>query len=154
MAGGNVADLMAQHSRQLGFIVHQRNKLPGRVDVAARDRESVVDTGIHQPDLKILACIAEARLHRDVLADLLHIVGMAAGHAAAEFCQQLRIGLCALLCLGLADWRIGAGYVSAADSGTTAQRKCECGAGCQRREFRGDPFRQFCLGEAHRYFPP
>jgi len=85
MARGDMADFMPQHGCQLGFVVHQRHQLPGGVDIAARHREGIVDGRIEQADGEAFACVAKARLHRDILAHLLDIERMGTRHRAAEF---------------------------------------------------------------------
>ena len=40
--GGDMTDFMAHDEGEFGFIIHQCNQLPGYIDIAARDGESVI----------------------------------------------------------------------------------------------------------------
>ena len=90
MARGDVADLVAEHAGELGLVVHQRDQLAGGVDIAAGDREGVVDRRVEQSDGEVAPGIAQARLERDGLADHSNIARLGPGHRAAEFGDQLR----------------------------------------------------------------
>ena len=114
VARRHMTDLMSEDRREFGLIVHQRDQLPRRVDIAAGDGEGVVDRAVEKRNGKRFTCIAEARLDGDVLADLLHILRMAAAHRPAEFGEQLRVRFSAHLRLALRYRRRGAGDISSA----------------------------------------
>src|SRR3546814_18450130 len=44
----DMSDLVPQHARQFGLVVHQRHELAGDIDIAAGDREGVVDRRVEQ----------------------------------------------------------------------------------------------------------
>ena len=91
MARGDMADFVSEHSGQFGLAVHQRHQLAGGVDIAARHREGIVHRRIEQADGKARARVAEARLHRDILAHLLDIGRLGPAHRAPEFGKELRV---------------------------------------------------------------
>ena len=93
MLRSDMASLMAQHSSKFCLVVHQSDELAGDIDIAARNCESVVDRRIEQGDGEIAAGVGQTRLHRDVLADTFNIACLRTSHRAAEFGNQLRMGL-------------------------------------------------------------
>ncbi len=103
MARGDVAYLMSKHASQLSLVIHQTDELSCRVNVATWDREGVIHRAVKQGDAKRIASVAQSRLDRDRLADGFHIGSLGPCHGPAEFLEDLDVGLCALLRLGLAD---------------------------------------------------
>ena len=136
VARRHMTDLMSEDRREFGLIVHQRDQLPRRVDIAAGDGEGVVYRAVEQRNGKRFTCIAEARLDGDVLADLLHILRMAAAHRPAEFGEQLRVRFGAHLRLALRDRRRGAGDIPSAHAAGKRQREGGNGGGCGKLDAR------------------
>ncbi len=93
VAGGDMADFMAHHERQLGFVVHQRHELAGDIDIAAGDGEGIVGVGIEQGDGVIARPCRQPRLHGDTLPDAAHIGRLRAIIGAAELRDELRVRL-------------------------------------------------------------
>ena len=120
MARGDMADLVAEHGRQLCLVVHQRDELARGVDVPAGNREGVVHRAVDHRHGEIVARAGKVRLDGDVLADLAHIMRLRPLHRAAELGQQLRMQFLALLRLGRSDRRARVGDVG--DGGATGQR--------------------------------
>jgi len=94
------AEIEYEHAGEFGLVVHQRNQLPGHVDVAAGDRERVVDLAVEQRHGEGRLRIGQTRLQGDVPADLLDVGGLRAGHRPAELVEQLLVILGTLLRLG------------------------------------------------------
>ncbi|PHK24698.1 hypothetical protein VF10_10945, partial [Nostoc linckia z13] len=101
VARGDMADLVAEHRGEFGFVVHQRDELARDIDIAARDREGVVDRRVEQGDPEVARRVRQARLDRDPLPDLGHIGILRAAIGAAIFLEQLRMRLGALPHLAL-----------------------------------------------------
>src|SRR3546814_9508715 len=66
----DMSDLVPQHARQFGLVVHQRHELAGDIDIAAGDREGVVDRRVEQGDGEIAARSEE---HTSELQSLMRI---------------------------------------------------------------------------------
>src|SRR5690606_37119202 len=82
-------------------------QLASDVDVAARNRERVVDRAVEQSDGERGLRIGQPRLQCDVAAHLRHVVGLRAAHRPAKFLQQLLVVLGALPGFGFGYRRAG-----------------------------------------------
>src|SRR3546814_1700694 len=85
-----MADLVPERAGQLRLVVHQRHQLTRDVDITPGDREGVVHGRIEQGDGEVARRSRQARLHRDILSDAVHISGLWPFVGAAEFLEQLR----------------------------------------------------------------
>ena len=136
MARGDMADLVPEHAGQFGFIVHQRDQLARRVDIATGDRESVVHRAVEQRNRERFARIAKPGLNRNVLAHLLDILRMAAANRAAEFGEQLRMRFGAHLCFALRNRGGCARNVAPAHAAGQRQRQSGDGGGGGKSDAR------------------
>ena len=93
MTGRDMRHFMPHHEGQFSLVVHQRQQLPGDVDIAAGYGEGVVHIGIQQSDCVIRRPRAAARLHGNLLANGPHIIRHRPAHGATELLQDLRMGL-------------------------------------------------------------
>src|SRR4029079_10029005 len=57
---GDMADLVPEREGELGLVIHQRHELAGDINVAAGDREGVLDGGIEQGEVERLPGIGDA----------------------------------------------------------------------------------------------
>src|SRR4051812_22108178 len=66
-------DLVAQGEGELRLIAHQGHQLSRDIDVAAGDRESVLDCRVERGEMERLSGGGDARISRDPAADRLDI---------------------------------------------------------------------------------
>ena len=93
MTGRDMRHFMPHHEGQFSLVVHQRQQLPGDVDIAAGYGEGVVHIGIQQGDGVVRRPRAATRLHGNLLANAPHIIRHRPAHGATELLQDLRMGL-------------------------------------------------------------
>src|SRR5690606_15811509 len=100
MACCDMANLMAKHPGEFGLVIHQRNQLARDVDISAWHGEGIVYRTVEQRDVESGLGIRKSGLDGDVLANLLDIGSLRAGHRSPEFVQELLMILGALLRFG------------------------------------------------------
>ncbi len=105
VARRDMRDLVAQHRGQFGLVVHQRDELARRIDIAAGDREGVVHRAVEQGHVERVGIRRKPRLHRRAPPDPLDIGGLRPGISTAKFGDQPGICLRALLALRCGDRR-------------------------------------------------
>ena len=65
----DVADFVAEREGELGLVVHQAHQLPRDVNIAAREREGVLDRRIERREMQRLARVRDSGLASDAPTD-------------------------------------------------------------------------------------
>ena len=91
VVGGDMADLVAEREGELGFVVHQPHQLARDVDIAAGDRESVLDRRVERREVERLAGVGDAGICADAAADRFDVSRARAGLGAAELLDDRRM---------------------------------------------------------------
>ena len=87
----DMADLVSEREGELGFIVHQAEQLPSDVNIAARDRKSVLDGGVERGEVQRLGGIGDAGLSANAPSYGFDISGPRPGFGAAQLLDHCRI---------------------------------------------------------------
>ena len=126
-----MADFMAHHERQLGFVIHQRQQLPGDVDIAAGYGEGVVIIGIEQGDGIIGRPRRHPGLGSNALADGADILGLRPTIGPAELGDELGMLLRAqLLVRGGKPRRLGCAGAGQQGEGEKGEAEFAHGPDC------------------------
>jgi hypothetical protein len=94
VAGGDVADLVADHPGQVGLAFHVGHQAAGDVDIAAGQREGVDLRAVEHREMPFQ--VLAVRLLGQALAQLVHISLQPGIRIGAVFLQHLFVGLPAL----------------------------------------------------------
>ena len=132
MPRGDVPDFVAEHRCELRLAVHQGEQLAGDIDIAAGDRERVLDRRIEQGHREVTLRVREPGLNGHALADSFDERRLGPRIGAAELRQQLGMGLRTLSLVGSGD---GAG--------------CLCRGRKRRRHDQGGSDRRGNVGTGH-----
>ena len=133
MLRGDVAHFMAQDACQFGLVIHQCHQLARHINIAAGNREGVIDRGIEQGDGKVALRIGQARLDRNPPPHRLDIARLRPGIRTAKFLQQFRMLLGTRRLVLLADRRHGADRPLLPDHRRCAHRNRQRSAGAAQR---------------------
>jgi hypothetical protein len=93
----DVADLMAEHEREFGFVVHQSEQLARDVDIAAGDGEGVHHGRVERGEAECAAAARNIGIAGHLAANRLDICAARAAFFSAELGKDLRVLLSRLL---------------------------------------------------------